>query len=349
MKSSLQLVLIRLYASLAIVIALVLVPCSATSQDEIAPDKADARRLCATNTWAVWQTSELVESTRGYRAESYVHRFYRQRLSEPRAHLFHTRTDTRTRMLATVTTNGTVALVSRKRLSWYKRNGESVTEPIHVNVLGLYPDGILRGVVHHEPIKPGQRTPSGIGHKMIFFIPFKNDRLDMPAQVKLLTLEFETYHGGGVYPRVARHGRQFAWILLDVRKRKVSSPTDAWDATLHVHDTDSGEQWAVKLSRLLHRSCEVTAFDGDVVKVFRSAFDARTGQNLFAARNRIGYYVSNQSLYATDLRSSKRPTIKLASVPRPSDCAKVASGIRVRNGREWKTIPWLTEWPQSDR
>jgi hypothetical protein len=350
MKPSLRLLLTRQRRSLATIVVFVLVSHSAIAQDTLRPDKTDANLLCVTGTWAVWQTSELIESTREHRAQGFVHRLYRQRLSEPEAYLVHTRTDTRGPMAATVTKNGTVALVTRSRLSWHRRKGASVEEQTYpVDVAAMYPDGILR-----------YASTTRFGRDTVFFVPFKNDRLDMTAEIKLIS----TRNAITIYSPIARHGSLLAWILVDVREGQVRNPTAVWDATLHVYDLESGKRRAAKLSVPLHKSYRATAFDGDVVMVHSYVFNARTGKSLnavgypkrpshmssaFAVRNRIGYYIHNKSLFAIDLLSKESPSIKLASVPKIGDCAQTASGIIVWNGKKWKTVPWLKEWPQSDR
>jgi hypothetical protein len=277
-----------------------------------------------------------------------VHRLYRQRLSEPEARLVHTETDGRVEMLTTVTKNGTVALVKRGRLSWHPPNGTNVVEErtYPINILALYPDGAVR------------YDSTGRGRFSVFFVSFKNDRLDMSSQIEIIPAARD------IHPPIARHGSLLAWILMDVREGPVSSPTDSWDATLHVYDLESGKQRSVKLGVPLHKSYRATAFDGDILMAFSYVFDAKTGKNLnavayptrpphlhevFAVRNRIGYYILNESLFATDLLSRESPSIRLASAPKNGDCAQTAAGLIVWNGKKWEIIPWLKEWPRTSK
>ena len=48
----------------------------------IRPDLGDASLLWASEEWAVWRKSQMIEETRGNRAPSFNHWYYRQRLSE---------------------------------------------------------------------------------------------------------------------------------------------------------------------------------------------------------------------------------------------------------------------------
>ena len=86
-----------------------------------ATNNADAVRV--TDTWAIWHTQELIEETRGHVAQSFVHRFYLQRLSESKASLAITLRDTSTAQAckryarwngAALEQNASVALSARR-------------------------------------------------------------------------------------------------------------------------------------------------------------------------------------------------------------------------------------------
>jgi len=350
MKGNLRRLPRRPPRSLAIIVTFVLVSRSAIAQDILRPGKTNADLLCVTDTWAVWRTSELIESTSLHRARSFVHRFYRQRLSEPRAYLVHTVTDTKVPMAATATRTGTVALVIDGRLTRHRPNGANAEEKTYpVDVAALYPDGIV-----------SYESRNRVGRDTVFFVPFKDDRLDMTSKIKLIPAGNRNY----IYPPVARCGKLLAWIVMNVRESRVTDPAGCWDATLHVYDLESGKRRAVKLSVPLHKSYRATAFDGDLLMAYSFVFDAKTGKNLnavdypkrpihlhrvFAVRNRIGYYIHNKSLFATDLLSRESPSIKLAPAPKKGGRVETAAGIIVWNGKKWQTVPWLKKWPEPDR
>jgi len=67
---------------------------------------------------------------------------------------------------------------------------------------------------------------------------------------------------------------------------------------------------------------------------------------VFAIRQRIGYFIREDVLYATDLTSKELPMTRLAGAPKQTWCAQSDKGIIVWSGTTWETIPWLGEWPQ---
>ena len=327
---------------------LVFVPWEGVACEKLRPDKTDADVLCVTDKWAVWRTSELDETTRKFRAQFFVHRFYRQRVSQPMATLVHTERDTRVRMIATVTGDGTVVLARRGRLSWHPADGTSVTETTHLQISALYTDG---AVLHKT---------TGFELHPVFFVPFKDHGLDMASRIELIPAGT----GRFTHPPVVRHGALLTWILMDVSEGATTDPTAAWDATLHIYDLESAKRKTMKLNSRLHKSYGATAFDGDIVMSHSFVFDATDGkclnavgyperpthlQNVFAVRKHIGYYVHDRALYATDLMSADLPSLKLISLPKPAACAQTDSGIIAWNGTRWETVAWLKHWPAKNK
>src|SRR5262245_29924521 len=56
-----------------------------TDPPRISLDRDNAEVLCVSEDWAVWRTSELIETNRYNRGPRFIHRIYRQRLAEPDA------------------------------------------------------------------------------------------------------------------------------------------------------------------------------------------------------------------------------------------------------------------------
>ena len=325
------------------VLAVLLFATQAVGQDTIRPGETDADLLCVTDAWAVWRTAELDERTRVWRAPIFTHRFYRQRLSERDALLVHTERNTSNSPKATVTAEGTV-VVWRGHLSWYPADGPSFTEPRRVPVADLFSDG----AVLHET--------TGLEPQPVYYLPFKQNRLDPTAQVELRPAGARRLGTGSP---VVRHGNLLAWIVIDAPAGRRSAPDAGWDAALHTYDLKSAKRDAVKLDRGLHESYRATAMDGEAVMAFSYIFDRASGKCLnavaypdrpshlhrvFATRNRIGYYVRGDALYATDLLSAESPSLKLAPAAEPL-CATSDDGLIVWNGTRWQTVPWLSAWP----
>ena len=102
-----------------------LLPRSAAAQDAGTVDVSTTpmHLICVTDTWAVWTNEQLLEETRRKRAESFVHTYYRQRLSEPKASLAATVNETRVGFVTSIMQDGTLVLCHRDRLSLYLPDG----------------------------------------------------------------------------------------------------------------------------------------------------------------------------------------------------------------------------------
>ena len=112
-------------------------------EDALDVTATQERPFCVTDTWALWRTSTMIEETRGHVAPAYVYKFYRQRLTDSKASLAFSVTDTRVQMLASVTRDGTVLLYKRMDLTFYPLDGKP-QKPFHsLSVVAVYPDGVL--------------------------------------------------------------------------------------------------------------------------------------------------------------------------------------------------------------
>jgi hypothetical protein len=304
----------------ALLVAAFIATSSSAQDGSLDLQKADARFICADGTRAIWWTSELIEATRKYRAPSFIHRFYRQRIGERTAVLIHTTRDTRVIFSGALMADGTFVLHHRSRMLWIAEGDAVTTSEEPIRVYSLYPDGVILRFLRPQH---GKQT---------YFVPFEGNSLDVEAKV-------------AIPDSTCRHESRFAWIA---------------DGRLHVYELKSKEETTVRLEAELHPSQKVTAFDGETVMASVHAFDVKTGHlcgekeyprrpshlaHVFAVRNRIGYFIEEGTLFATDLDSSTgQPTSLLAAGKTPFHFQD-AKGIRIWNGKEWILVEWLKTMP----
>ena len=267
----------------------------------IVPGQTDDRLLYASDKWSVWRRSVPIENTRTFR-----HAYYLQRLNEEKAKIFHTevRRGGVPAALA-VTTDGNIAIAARGKVTWYSVG--DVTQPTPSKSLtfvrGVYPDGVLV-----QTLGKFSKPPPPVA-----FIPFRGRGLNEKASIEVVPAGVRTFYGNTIYSSdIARHKNVFAWSTANA---------------IHYFDAASGKRWQVEPS-FSYSPRWVTAFDGETV-VTRNhfAFDARTGeflgeedlskrwnhitQPIFAVRHRIGYWVKDGQLRATDLTSCPIRTTSL--------------------------------------
>ena len=329
-------------------------PRSAAAQDASSVDvaKTPMQLVCVTDTWAVWKTMQLIEKTRGHRAESFVHTYYRQRLSQPKASLAATVNETRVGFVTSIMRDGTLVLSHRDRLSLYSLEGGVKEYRQLLFVVAAYPDGILLQDV------------TGLDPKPVFFVPFRDHELDMHNKVEVVPAAVLPDRHSDDYVAMTyawkkvpyRHGNILAWIS---------------DSVLHCYDLRDGKRSRkylhpptpprkrVDLYRAwLHSSQQVQAFDGETVIVYRFAFDAKTGRvvyedpehppflySAFALHDRFAYFFHDGHLMAADLAA---PTSQKTLVAvKQSQAAETDKGLVVWDGKKWTTVPWL-ERPKRD-
>lgn len=282
-------------------------------------DETDTAFMGAAAQWRIWRTSELVESTRDHRAQSFVHRFYIQRSADPKATLVHIENDTSVPFLCTVMPDRTFVLWHRGALSWHAADGGAHEHPKQLRLEALYQDG---AVVETDDEK-------------MCFVPFKGHSINMAEKIAL---------GENCY----RSGDKFAWIAK---------------STLHLYDLKSKERASVPLGAELHPSHEVTAFDRETVMVSVFVFDAKTGHlvgekeypkmptrfaHVFAVCNRIGYYVKEGTLFATDLAAPEKQPVSLFATGQNPAYFQDEKGIHVWKNGKWTLVEWLEEFRGND-
>jgi hypothetical protein len=314
------------------------------TNDAIRPGRDEAKLLCVSGDWAVWVVSTPVEAERNFRLSRAVHRFYRQRLSEPDAKFIFEKTsgaigfrDVRNASFIAVTGDGTLVSTGTYSVQWHGPGGELHVSPAIKGFQQLHPDGVLL----KQPSGPAPLKP-------IVFIPFRGRQLDLERAVEIVP---EGMHRPGytVYP--VRHKDAFAW----------SEPKK-----LHFFDIRSGIRREVSMPPFQgdHHLFEATAFDGQTLACQAISFDAETGAALggveywkrthylvFAVRNRIGYWLRKPlmasrtgMLEAVDLASPDLRAVPLLEAPE-SPIGQSDEGLTVWTGREWKRLPWLERFP----
>ena len=313
----------------------------AAAQDAISPEKTDALLVCVSNTWAVWRTRELIEKTRTHVAQGFIHRFYRQDLSSQRAFLVFTDSDAETGPRATVTEDGTVAILNRGHITWCLADGKTKLDPArHLQILKLYPDG----VVAHD------RT--GHGFNSVDFVPFKNHALDFDSKVELIPAGIRRFSRSPI----AREGNRLAWLRF--KPNKAGNKNKTGFATLHIYNIEESKHTTIKLKSAMQRSSWATALGENILIVGGQVFDVKSGerlnpvqnrkihrnlQNVFAIRNRIGYYSFKNILGAIDLLNPDLPSIEIGAITNPPTTTD--SGVTFWDGKRWNDIEWLKQWP----
>ena len=280
-------------------------------------DEVAGTFVCASGGRLLWRVSELIESTRHHRAQSFIHRFYIQKLGNPVGRLVHTERDTRVPFLAAVMGDGTLVFSSRGRLLWRTPDGKSLKRPGRLHVTKLYGDGV--------ELKVDDYTAA--------FVPFKGRSLDMDAKVEL---------GMGSL----RHGDKLAWIarstlhVYDLKSRKRTKV--ALEAELH-------PSYRVTAFDGQTAMASVYAFDVKTGRILGQKKYPKMPTHfayVFAVRNRIGYLFREGKLRATDLTSLTGRSVPLLATKQRPPHFQDSEGIRVWNGKKWVLVKWLKKWPE---
>jgi hypothetical protein len=317
-------------------------PVASEAPAAILPSQTNVCLLSVCDEWAVWRRSHLIENTRHNRKQSFDHAYYLQRLTEEQARLFHTEVGGWGVPSLAVTKDGAIALAGNGKVAWHCVRGataRTLPEYSIAFIRGVYPDGIL--------VQPpgGIRKPD----PPVTFIPFRGHDLDEAAGIEVVPAGVRAFFLNTIFEiDIARHKSVFAWST---------------DNAIHFFDLTSGKRWQVKLT-YFYPPRWVTAFDSETV-VTRNyfAFDARTGaflgekdcskrwnairEPIFFVRNRIGYWIEDGQLRATDLTSSPIRTVSLReNVHEP--IGQSAAGLILWTGNDWERLPWLEELPATD-
>jgi hypothetical protein len=294
-----------------------------------------ARLLKVQPKYALWLSSELHAETALHRAQRFTHRFYRQRLDEPKAEWIYELVDTSVRYTAAIRDDGSLLLEAGRRFHFVPTTGPAVEQELGwLECLAVYPDGLLA-----EDWSARDRRQ----FQPVYFVPFDGERLRLDDRILVVEAGVKSFAGeeGLGYPgEPYRQADVLVWVV---------------DSTLHAFDLKSRQRKALKLGRDLHANYRVTAFDGATVVCGVYAFDAASGEllgepeyakrprnvaSVFAVRSAIGYYYESGALRATDLAARDGASIRvrdaLPVVPLQSD-----DGLTVWDGRRWTLVPWL--------
>jgi hypothetical protein len=302
---------------------------------QLRPDGGESELICVANHWAVWRTSELIEKTAGYCGRFYVHRFYRQRISEPLANFAFRGTG----LVAygrnmTIESDGAIVFVERYTVRWCEpdrtmQSSEGVKEGM---IRCLFVDGVV--------VQAGSRVINDgkdIENARASFIPFKGRSLDRAHEVQIAPAGAKSLG----YGDPVRHGHLLAWVTGE---------------TFYIFNLQSSTLVQVPTDGFNYATCRITAFDGETLVVGSLfAHDAKTGKrlagsqvvgpgNLFAVRNRIGYGVRDGWIEATDLTSAVRPSVRLSATSE-GPIGQGTEGLMVWTGGKWKVVPWLSSVP----
>lgn len=300
---------------------------------------ANARLLAYTDKWLLWQTHKLIDSTRQYRAQLYVIRFYRQKIGEREAPLALETRDTRVPWKATVLDDGTLVLCFRRRLVWVDNEGKSRSDGMYVKIdkefadaLALYPDGAVFRL-WDDPRS--------------YFVPIEGGKLVHDKKVLL------NRQKAGGRRRYLRHGDMLAWLA---------------PPKLHLVNLKDGSRKSFVFARKLHSQQNLVAFDGETADAGVAGIDAATGKALgtrkkyrplLAVRNRVGYYLQERlkdkrkvghDLMAIDLRAADpKPAVLRAFTKLPPSPAKVicGDGMLLWDGNSWVKVAWLEAPPKT--
>lgn len=307
---------------------------AARRQLDPSSDRA-ARLLTVQPRYALWLSSQLHGGTASHRAQTFTHRFFRQRLEEPKAEWIYELVDTSVRYHAAIREDGSLLLEARRQFHFVPTTGPAVKQDLGwLECLAVYPDGLLA-----EDWSARDRRQ----FQPVYFVPFDGERLRLDDRILVVEAGLKSFASeeGLGYPGEPHRRRDvLVWVV---------------DSTLHSFDLKNRQRKALRLGRDLHASSRVTAFDGATVVVGAYAFDAASGEllgepeypkrpanvaSVIAVRNAIGYYYESGALRATDLAARDGASIRvrdaLPVVPLQSE-----DGLTVWDGRRWTLVPWL--------
>jgi len=303
---------------------------------ELDPSSTKAVRLLKVQPkYALWLSSELHPETALHRAQTFTHRFYRQRLDLPKAELIYELVDTSVNYKTAIRDDGSMLLETRREFHFLPATGPAIKQDLgSLQCLAMYPDGLLAEDWGARDLK--QFPP-------VYFLPFDGSRLRPNDRILIVAAGAKAFAGEeglGSPGEPYRRGDIFAWVV---------------DSTLHTFNLKSRERKTARLSTALHPSYRVTAFDGATVVCGIYAFDAASGEllgeaeyskrptnvaSVFAVRNRIGYYQESGSLRATDLSAKDGASIRVCDAE-PVVPAQGDDGLTVWDGKRWTFVPWL--------
>jgi len=272
--------------------------------------KAEAHFVGAGGKFAIWQTSELIEDTRHHVAQSFTHRFYRQRIGEPAATLIYTERDTRNRFSGTVMRDGTTVLHHRSELCWISESGEANRYDNAVRIFAFWPDGVI---ISFRP------------EKQTYFVPFAGTSLATESKVK-------------VPPTTLRHESMFAFIS-DARLHMYD--LESGEKKIVALSKEIGEGWKLTAFDGETAMSSVNIFDAKTGR-----FAGVAGLSAFAVRNLIGYSFKRDKLYAIDLANSKRERVSIRITGWNPAYFVDAEGIWIWNGKKWDLLEWLSSFPK---
>ena len=156
----------------------------------------------------------------------------------------------------------------------------------------------------------------------------------------------------GARRRYLRHGDMLAWLA---------------PPKVHVVNLKDGSRKSTILSRKVHSSHNLVAFDGETADVGVAGIDVATGKTLgtrkyrplLAVRNRVGYYLEERlkdkrkvghDLMAVDLRAADpKPAVLWAFAKLTPYPAKVicGDGMLLWDGNRWVKVAWLKAPPKA--
>lgn len=313
-----------------------------TDLPRIRPDRGESELMCVTDGWAVWRTSELIEETRHHRGQRFIHRFYRQRLSEPLASFaFRFVSGPGFGRGMTIDSDGTIVFVDRYTVKWCDPDGTiRSSDPVRDGMIcRVYVDGVV--------VQAGSRVVNDgkeIEAAPASFIPIKGRSLDFAHEVEIAPAGVKSLS----YGEPIRHGNVLAWMAS---KRLHLFNVQTGVASIMPADDKNETEFNLRNTRVI-------AFDGETVLAGSGVvIDANTGKriasnwddkriiSLFATRSRIGYRLKDGQLEAVDIMHPSRPPMHLADVPHPLVFQSEA-GLLIWTGAKWKTVPWLSSFPE---
>lgn len=316
---------------------------------DVDPTAGSLQLMWVKGKWAYWHKMRLKESTQGHRIQFFLHKYYLQRIGEPRARFvekfverYHGPDDEGKTMA--VLDDGAVVNHTNDRLQWISPDGTTtlIEKPDDCYFVRIDADGVLR---HTKPnySAGGDRSAYAYG-----FVPFAGKSLDWKNLV-------EVSPSGVEYLRRAqpvRYKNEFAW-------------TDG--RTIRFVDIKTGKRRTLELKAPAdyHAShFHIRMFDDKVIVGPLDCFDAATGEmfgerdpnkserrgmGLFALHDGIGYYFDltdprgyqgSRKILTADPQAKTFERSELAWVShRP--VGQDEQGLVLWTGGEWQHVPWV--------
>ena len=239
-------------------------------QREATFDPSRDRFIAFADPWVCWSSKELIEATRMHVAQSFVVRYYVQKVGDASGRLAYVQSTTQWTPKATVFPDGTVFLVGPRAWVWARPDEiPAVAKPElqgkAVEFLAIYPDGAV--------VQPARRSTVEDRIAPVYWVPFKDRLFDNESRRVLVGADGPV--AGSVH--VVRRGSTLIWLdatrMSDLMRADRRRPPRLYEFDLA---TGIGRQRQLAKD-LLGAGTRAVAFDAKYVYTGHRLIDRSTG------------------------------------------------------------------------